>query len=73
MGEDAVERLIRRLVSESRRDVHRGDVIAGDLLFEALARILFELREVALEQTVIREALQQLLDRQSSQQPTNDR
>jgi RNase P protein component len=73
MDEDAIERMIRRLVKESQRDTHRGDVIAGDLLFEALARILFELREVAVEQTAIREALQQLLDRQSSQQPTNDR
>jgi hypothetical protein len=43
MDEEAVERMIQRLVAESRRDVHRGDVIAGDLLFAALARILFEL------------------------------
>jgi hypothetical protein len=57
MDEDAVERLIRRLFDESKREIHHGDAVAGDLLFLALARILFELREIARDQTEIREAL----------------
>jgi hypothetical protein len=73
MDEDAVERMIQRLVNESRRDVHRGDVIAGDLLFAALARILFELREVREDLAEIKEALQHRSDWPPSQQPTNDR
>jgi hypothetical protein len=57
MDEDAVEQLIRRLFDESKREVRHGDAVAGDLLFLALARILFELREIARDQAEIREAL----------------
>jgi hypothetical protein len=57
MDEDLVEQLIRRLFDESKREVHHGEAIAGDLLFLALARILFELREIARDQAEIREAL----------------